>query len=447
MLGGSIGVSILVLVVTFDIKVLALYVLGLSGAVVATERLSRYRPVAASFLGGAMIILGLVLLKDAAAPLSQQPWFRGMLGGTGESLALAFVVAALLTVLVQSSSAVSVFGISLATVGVISVDQAIMVMYGSILGSGAIIYVLSAGLAGRSRQVAMYVVWYNALICAVLVPLLYCEIHLGVPLVKAVALRVNVDLDQQLALVYVFLGVFLLPLMLVGVGRSADWLQRLWPASNVDELSRPKFIHDHATVDADTSLVLVDLEQRLLASNLSQYFDAVRRGASVGPLRDATRKLLSDITDFVDDLQAVHPMQNVEDRNSTRNRQKLLGWLEEALGTLCETLVEMGDRSALARFRTSICESVDGVLLSLVDAMESGDRMDWDIARRLTGDRGELMRRMRAQYLEMDPPLRDVDLINVLLITNSVEKVFFLLSKVENEFNVDSGSEEHVPRP
>ena len=116
-LGGSVGVSALVVIVTFDIKVISLYVLGLAGAAVASERLSRFRPVAASFLGGAMLIVGLVLLTDAAAPLAEQPWFRDMLERTGDSLALAFLVAALLTFIVQSSSAVTVFGISLAAVG------------------------------------------------------------------------------------------------------------------------------------------------------------------------------------------------------------------------------------------------------------------------------------------------------------------------------------------
>ena len=105
-LGVSVGVSALVVIVTFDIKVVSLYVLGLAGAIVVSERLSRFRPVAASFLGGAMLIVGLVLLKDAAAPLAEQPWFRDMLEGTGDSLALAFLVAALLTFIVQSSSAV-----------------------------------------------------------------------------------------------------------------------------------------------------------------------------------------------------------------------------------------------------------------------------------------------------------------------------------------------------
>ena len=295
-LGGCVGVSALVVIVTFDIKVVALYVLGIAGACVVSERLARYRPVAASFLGGAMIITGLVLLKEAAAPLAGEPWFRDMLAGTGDSLALAFLVAALLTALVQSSSAVSVFGISLAAVGVLSVDQAIMVMYGSVIGSGTIIWLLSAGLRGRSRQVAMYLVGYNVLLCAVLVPLLYAEIHFDIPLVKALVFSVDLDLDQQLALVYVLLGVFLAPLMLAVLGWSARVLDRLWPSSQVDELSQPKFIHDHASVDMDSSVVLVDLEQKRAVTNLSQYFDAVRRGTSVRPLRDASRKLLSDIS-------------------------------------------------------------------------------------------------------------------------------------------------------
>ena len=444
-LGGCVGVSALVVIVTFDIKVIALYVLGIAGACVVSERLSRYRPVAASFLGGAMIIIGLVLLKEAAAPLAGQPWFRDMLEGTGDSLALAFMVAALLTAIVQSSSAVSVFGISLASVGVLSVDQAIMVMYGSCIGSAAIIYALSTGLTGRSRQVAMYLVGYNLLLCAVLVPLLYVEIHFGIPLVKALVFSMGVALDQRLALVYVLLCVFLAPLMLAVLGWSARVLDRLWPTSQVDELSQPKFIHDYASVDVDSSLVLVDLEQRRAVTNLSQYFDAVRQGTSVQVRRDASRKLLSDITGFLDDLLTAHPMQGVEDLNAMRNRQKLLVWLEDAVGVLCETLSELTEPSALGQFRTSICESVDGVLLSVVDAMESDDAMSWDFARRLTGDRGEMMRRLRVQYLELEPPLLKLELINVLLITNSVEETFFLLSKLEKEFNPAAGADEHVP--
>ena len=114
-LGGNVGVTLLVLVVTFDIELVSLYVLGAASAVMISERTSRYRPVAASFFGGAMIVLGLVLLKELAAPLADQPWFGEMVEGTGGTLMLAFLVATLLTAIVQSSSAVCVIGIYTAT--------------------------------------------------------------------------------------------------------------------------------------------------------------------------------------------------------------------------------------------------------------------------------------------------------------------------------------------
>ena len=444
-LGGSIGVTALVLIVTFDIKVASFYVLGVAGAVAVSERTSRFRPLAASFLGGAMIVLGLVLLKDSAAPLADQPWFGDLVEGTGKSLILAFLVAAFLTAIVQSSSAVSVFGISMAAIGVISVDQAIMIIYGSYIGSSVILYLLSANLAGRSRQVAMYLVFYNVLRCAIVVPLFYLELYFDIPLMKALVLGLDLDLDRQLALVYVFLNVFPLPLMLAGLGISVSILDRLWPSSQIDELSQPRFIHDHASVDVDTSLMLVDLEQKRVLKTLSQYFDMVRQDRNVGPLRDTSRTVLSEINEFLNDLHTIHPLQAVEDRNAMMNRQKLLFWLEDALGVLCETLGEIADRPALDQIRMSMCEGVDSVLLSLVDAIEADDRMSWEMASQLIGDRGAMMRKIRLQYLEMDPPLQELEQINVLLITNAVEEVFFLLSKLEMDFGEYSDAEEYVP--
>ena len=446
-LGASVGVTTLVLIVTFDVKILALYLLGLAGFGIASTRLSRYRPVAASCLGGALIVLGLVLLKDGAAPLAEQPWFGELLAGTGKSLLLAFFVAALFTAMVQSSSAVCVIGISLASVGAISVDQTIMVIYGSCLGSSAILYLLSVGLTGRSRQVAMYMVWYNVVICAVLVPALYCEVYLNIPLMKALVLATDLSLEQQLAMVFVALAVLPLPAMFAALDWSVSTLERVWPTSQADELARPLFIHQHATVDVDSALTLVDLEHKRVFRDLTQYFESVRQGKDIRALHEGTQSLLSDISAVLDELQTLHPMHRVEEQNATVNRHKLLPWLEEVIGVLCKTLAERTEHDALEALRMNILESVDGVLLSLADAMDSGDAVSWDMARQLTGDRSTMMRKVREQFLEADPPLSKLDLINFLLITNTVEEVFFVLSKIETEFNVHGGGEEHAPRP
>ena len=438
-LGGNVGVTLLVLVVTFDIELVSLYVLGAAGAVMISERASRYRPVAASFFGGAMIVLGLVLLKESAAPLADQPWFGEMVEGTGGSLLLAFLVATLLTAIVQSSSAVCVIGISMATLGVISIDQTIMVVYGSCLGSGLIQYLLSANLTARSRQVAMYQVSYNILFCVVLVPLLYIEVYFDVPLVKSLVLSLDLGLGQQLAFVFIIPSLFLALIVLAGLGPSAWFFERRWPATAEEELSRTKFIHDHASADVETSLSLVDLEQRRVLETFTRYFDAVRHGTALEPVRDATGRLLAEIEHFLAELGERHPMHGVEGRTSISTRQKLLAWLEEQLATLCEALGELPDPPARGgTIRVGICEGVDTVLRSVLDAVETSSEDRWMYLKELTGDRSELMRKMRNEYSKTAPSPDAAQLSRVVTITNSVEQVLFLLSKLVQEFDASS---------
>ena len=166
--------------------------------------------------------------------------------------------------------------------------------------------------------------------------------------------------------------------------------------------------------------------------------DATTRRKDVGPLRDATKTVLTEVNEFLSDLQPLHPMQGVEDRNGLVNRQKLLAWLADAVAVMSAALIELGDRPILKQFQENICEGVDSVFLSLDHAMEGDDTQSWDIATRLTGDRGEMMRRMRGKYLDVDPPLPRIDMINIVLITNAVEEIFFLLSKLEQDFNPHS---------
>ena len=105
-LGGGFGVTLIVVVATFDVRTPALCVLGVAAIVSVVERLSRYRALATALFGGALMILGLVLLKDGAAPVAEADWFRETMDGAGASLSLAFCIAALLTFVAQSSGAV-----------------------------------------------------------------------------------------------------------------------------------------------------------------------------------------------------------------------------------------------------------------------------------------------------------------------------------------------------
>ena len=434
LLGAGIGASFLVLLVTIDIEAVSLFVLGCTGIAVASERLSKYRTISAALLGGATIVLGLTILKDAAAPFAQEPWFMQTLERAGDSLILIFLISAVLTAIVQSSSAVAVFGISLMTTGILSLNEAIMAIYGSFIGSSLVIYMLSINLTGHSRQIAMYMVFYNVAICVILVPLLYCEIHMDIPSMKAAVGFFAEDPARQLALVYLSTAFVPVPFMLLLLGPVTRMFGKFYSTSNLEEMSRTQFIYGHASVDIDTSIVLVDLEQKRVFRMLSQYFEAVRRNDEVVPLRNACRSVLDEISHFLSDLHNLHPAHGIESRNTMMSRHKLLLWMEASVGGMCEGLSELQGREELNKFRTDIIEGVDTVLTILADALESDSEDPWNTATRLIWDRGDYMREVRSQYLELEPALAKMAAMNIMVVTNSVEETFFLMSKVEAEF-------------
>ena len=432
-LGGGFGTTMIVVVTAFDIRAAALYVMGLAGAVAVVERLARYRTLATALFGGALMIYGLVLLKDAAAPMAEAPWFREAMIGTGASLWLAFGIAALLTFVAQSSGAVTIFAISLATAGAVSMDQVLMMIYGSCIGSGAIQYVLSTGLTGRSRQVAMFMILYNALICAIGVPWLLLELHAGLPGLKALVAATNLEPAQQMGVFYVMLAVIPLPMFVPSRRRLARFLERHWPVSRIDGMSSMQFIHGHASVDADTSLTLVDLEQRRLLLLLSQYFELVRRSEPIAPTQAAVRSIMGEIDDFLADLQKLHPTHGVERRSILMSRQKLLAWLEAALADVCRPLTVPGGSPLFQQFRNTVCEGVDTAVLLVGDPFDETDPQSWNRLGQTLDNQVETIRGIRRRYVAGQPPLTGSEIGTVTQVSNAVEGVFFLLSKLADD--------------
>ncbi len=443
LMGGNFGGTLLVLVVSSDVRLAVLYVLGVAGLVATSEKALRYQAVATALFGGAMIVFGLLLLKDSTLPLAHQPWFGGTMEWVGGSLLLAFLVAALLSSVVQSSTAVYVLGIGMAVHGIISIEQCIMIAYGSCLGSGLIQYLLSVRLTGSSRQVAMHQVVYNGTLSVAAVALLYIEMHFGIPLMKVLVFSFDLSLSQQLALVFIFLDAFGALVMLFALGSLTRLYGRLWPMTPMEEITKVRFIHDHGVGDVGTSLTLADLEQRRVLGVMSRYFETVRQGTGLESLREANGRLLSEIEHFLSALHGHHSTENTEKLSSMLTRQKLLSWLEEQLAGLCEALQELPQHDNL---RASVCEGVDAVFLQLLDAVEDGDRHDWATAKELTGDRSEMMREIRNKHHSVDPSLDNGQRGRVIRITNAVEQIFFLLSKLVHEFDASPSLPLHVPR-
>lgn len=439
LLGGNVGVTLLLLVVVVDVKIAALYVLGVSQVIAlmtAESGKARYRAVAEALFGMGMMVLGFIMLKESVAPLADYAWFRQTVEWAGGSLLLCLAGGALLSVAVQSSAVAMVFALSLATTGVLGVEQCLMLCYGGCLGSSISVYLLTMNLTGRARQVAMYQVAYNGVANLIFVPMLYAELHLGLPLVRTAILSSELPLAQSLALACILVEVTTSLVQLALLGPAARLVERWWPTTEAETLSRPRFLHDRALDDPDAALRLVDLEQRRLLDILACCLDSVRQGAGLGPLREAAKDVLVRITEFLDDLGASHPDHGVVDlQNSMLTRQRLLIWLEERILEFCDVVHAMPRRPGLEHWRTGLIEGVDAALVVVKDMVMAG----WDhglSAEELLGDRRELMREARSRYLGAESSLSGDERTSVVRITSIAEHVFLLLTRLACEYEL-----------
>ena len=430
-IGGNVGVGLLVLLVSLDIQLAALYALGVASVLMLSERAIKFRNIGASLFGAALMFVGLGLVKQSALSFTGHPLFDEFLGLMDGSLWFSFLVAAALSFMVQSSVAVMVLAVGMASVGVLTDDQAIMSIYGSYLGTNATLLILSLRLSGVSRRIAMVQVFYNLLQIAVFVPLLYVEIWASVPLIKTLIL--SVPLDQPLAALCLTSDAIVAAPVIFFVPRIAHLFSLLWPATTAEVMSRVAYVHARNYGDVTAALELISLEQGRVLSAFSSYLDAVRQGAAIEPLRNSVRPMIREMDEFLTEARLRHPSHEMEAVSSMLAQQRLIVWLEEQFAALCAELNELPDEGAPGRLRDAMVDGIDAVVLIIIDGLTSQDQEDWQTAMQLTGDRSELLRRIRGDYITTNAPVSDSIQAGILDVTNTAGEIFFLFSRLTQE--------------
>ncbi len=436
-LGAQLGVGLILLIVTLDIRLVALCGLGVGSIIITRARRGNYREIGAMLFGIAALLFGLVLIRESAAPLADQPWFRAALDISTRSILLSFVLGALLTFIVQALVPVVAFGIGLAAANLVGVEQVLMYIYGSYVGLGISVVVVSSNLRGTARQIGMFWAFQAFFSAVIMVALLYVEVYLSVPLVVAAVTALDIGLGPQMALAVIIFG---MPSRIV-VLSAPEWTMRLfsrfWPASDEEQQSQTRYIHDQAIDDVDTALDLVHLEQARVLRTFSDYLDTARMGEALGTARDSTRAVNARIDEFLGELSRQHPGVSGERHNAMLNRQRLIAWLEEQFSTLPDVLQELPEDPALEAFRMSVVEGTDAAFLIFLDALEDDDPESWEFVVELMGDRRVMMQEIRSRYLpteEDDDPERRRLIVEA---TNAVENIFFLLAQLMREFRTN----------
>ncbi len=398
-LWGNAGIGMLVFVAFLKVDLVTLYVLGVCGVALIFSGLERYRKQLRLLFGLALLLFGLQMLQAGAAPFAQQPWFGELMAGAADSYLLALLIGALLTMICQSSTAITILAITMTTSGVLNINQTIMIIYGANAGSSLLTWVLSSHLRGSPKQLVMGQVVFNLFAVVVLLPLFYLEVYAGMPLVKALATSFAAKLEFQLTLVYLLLNYSAAILLSLGLSLLVSLLQRYWPARPQEEWTRlVHLLHVEPGNGAELP-ELIRNEQHRLLEHFSPYLGHLHRPQ--GPTiklelverHQSFALLRGEIEYFVEEcLEQPLSAESSEAILHLKTEIELLGQLEEQLYELVERLPELERHSSLY---ATFAESLDLLVGLCEDLLRAADHDKVQTLLELTLDRGGIMKGLR----------------------------------------------------
>jgi phosphate:Na+ symporter len=435
----NLGTSVLVFFVSINLHTAFLYVLGISGLALAFNiGTARIRPVVAALFSVGLLFFGLQMMKGAFAPLPGFPWFNDLVAVLQGSAIAAFILGAILRMIVQSSSAIAVIAIALAHGGLFTGEQAAMVIYGTGIGVGIWTCFLSSNLRGVPHQLALYQALINSISGLTLCTLYYVEKFTGVPLAIAFAERLASDESMRLAFSFLFLQSTAVCVALIFSRSAASWLEKLSPPTEEQDLSRPRFLSEAALEDPESALDLVEKEQLHLLEFLPAQLAAIRREtaatASVPTmiLHRGGAAIAVEVEAFIRELAE----REVDHETSRRllvieRRLVLIGSLNDTVRDFVDTFTRLHEGSPLeGSFVDNLAESLNTLILSAADAVRANDPGEVSLLLGMTLDRGEITERLRRNFLAGSPPLDHLRKSHLLYLTSLFERSVWLLRQL-----------------
>ncbi|MGR8934363.1 MAG: Na/Pi symporter [Gammaproteobacteria bacterium] len=431
----NVGTSALVLLASLNLRLLALFLLALTGVALHLSReTSRYRYLFAGLMGLGLLLLGADMIKLGSKPLQEIDGFSDFVAFGVQSEWLAVLFGAVLAVFTQSTSTVAVAAIGLTQSGVFGLDETLLIVYGANIGSGIGTALMAANLSGAGRQLAYYQCAFKAVGSILLIALFYVENIYRWPLLKAFLIENGDTLGQQIAAAYFALqlaGIFgTLPLR----GALLHLCRRLSPPSQHEELSRAQYLYDQALEDPPTAITLAECEARAMAARISELlpYDGAQLDAGGRlTLLDASLAVMGEIRAFLTAMLDYHPDLDVVERNLKLQAQcELIGQLLEAAYQTGSTLETLPQTEGTLRIRAGVVEGLHSILFTLNDIFDTDAADSIAMLLLMTGDRTDIMQRLRESLLSEASAMHPGNYQVLLNVTILLERCVWLVRRL-----------------
>ena len=427
------GTSMLVLLASLNVHAIALYLLGIIGIAFLTglDQHERVRHTTYALFGLALLLYGISLIKGAVSSVRDDFWIREFVEFSASGPAVSLLAGYVLAIALQSSSVVVALALPLVSEGLVDLHGMTILILGACAGSGTAVILISSGLEGPARQLALTQGLVRGLASIVLLPIAIMEGTGYVPDVDPLLRTITADVGAQVGLV--FLIVQLTGVMVSWLLRKPilQWSAHAAPPSPAEAMAKPAYIYDEAAADPTTGLELIRLEHVRLVQALPEFLDDLRtleeRGTDTAPLAlraAASHAVATQMEEFLSAILRANPEVPVERVFDVRRHLGDLIELQKALEGFVRELASVPENDR-PRFVHSLIEGLHALLVVVTEACaDDGDDARY-LLTELTAERGALVDRVRAELLggTVGPAERESVLSAVLLL----ERILWIL--------------------
>lgn len=434
----NFGLVILAYLSKLPIFIVALFLVGFSSLYMQFFAKGRLRPVFEPLYALGLLIVGIGLMKKNCPALAGYPDIAWALTFISGSNILAFIFGAITRAAIQSTSTIVVLGQILCEARIFTGEQALMVLFGTALGTGLAAYFLTSHFQGVMRQITIFEALINAAAGATMISLFYIEKLTHLQILQGVLGSVSEGatethltsyflVQQALCVIFTYATIPWMP----------GWLERIAPTTVEQDLSRPRFINDAAVQDFETGLSLAEREWANLVQRLPDYLQRLRieetEKAIAEPvvLHNASQALKIELESF---LAALSDRPNKSHSASVallqlQDRLSLFGEIENGVWQVVQALHGAPPSGALRSLENNVIEALDALLRTSIDAI-SGGKEDVEMLNLITANPGDTMDGLRRNYMNEEQSMGHEERIILLAMLSQYERIVWTVHQL-----------------
>ena len=304
-IGANIGTTITAQIIAFRVYKYGLVMIAVGFLTEVIARQERFKQWGTSVMGLGLIFFGMELMSNATGPLRTWPPFIDVMQNMRHPV-LGIAIGAVVTAVLQSSSATTGMVIVLASAGLISLESGIGLLLGANIGT-CVTAIMAA--IGRPRE-ATQAAWIHVVFNVGGVLLIMFFIGQFADVIRMVSpnsddlegqARLAADTPRQIANAHTLFNVGTAFLFIWFTGPLAQLVERIVPQAPEPEGMRPQFLDRYYLEQPALALDQVRRELTRLAE-----FDRDMLRQILSVVVDGSREKIQQLARADDDVDALH---------------------------------------------------------------------------------------------------------------------------------------------